>query len=57
MAVWKYSGKEVSEEEIEGSLKAVRAACFKCGKELHRDDCSIHQLVVELRALKSSKEG
>ena len=57
MAVWKYSGKEVSEEDIDKAVRAVREACFKCGKEMHTDECSIHELVVELQALKGSKEG
>ena len=57
MAVWKYSGKEVSDEDLNKALKAVREACFKCGKEMHNDDCSIHKLVVELQTLKGSKEG
>jgi len=57
MAIWKYSGKEVSEEDIEKALKAAREVCFKCGKEMHRDDCTIHELIVEIQSLKGSKEG
>jgi len=57
MPVWRYSGKEVSDEELDKALKAVREACFKCGKEMHSDDCSIHKLVVEIQSLKGSKEG
>ena len=57
MASWRYSGKEVSEEDLDKALKAVRETCFKCGKEMHSDDCSIHKLVVEIQSLKGSKEG
>ena len=57
MAVWNYSNKEVSEEDLDKALKAVGEACFKCGKEMHSDDCPIHKLVVEIRSLKGSKEG
>jgi len=57
MAVWKYSAKEVSEEDLDKALDAVRKACFKCGKEMHTDDCSIHKLVVEIQSLKGPKEG
>ena len=57
MAVWNYSSKEVTEEDLDKALKAVREACFKCGKEMHSDDCSIHKLVVEIQSLRGSKEG
>lgn len=57
MAIWKYSGKEVNEEDLDKALKAVREVCFKCGKEMHTDDCSIHKLVVEIQSLKGLKEG
>ena len=56
MAIWQYSGKEVSEEDIEKALKAAREACFKCGKEMHTDDCSIHKLIVEIQTLKREEE-
>ena len=57
MAIWKYSAKEVSEEDLDKALDAIRKACFKCGKETHTDDCSIHKLVVEIQSLKGSREG
>ena len=57
MAIWKYSGKEVAEEDVDKAVKAVREAYFKCGKEMHKDECTIHQLVVEIQAMKGSKEG
>ncbi|MDH5364181.1 MAG: hypothetical protein OEW82_03295 [Dehalococcoidia bacterium] len=50
MATWKYSGKELSQEEIEKVLNSL--ICFKCGKELHTDDCSFAKLRTELNALK-----
>ena len=56
MAVWKYAGKEVSEEEIDKAINAVAEACFKCGKENHTDECPIFQLIEELKALKGSNE-
>lgn len=57
MAAWKYSGKEVSQEDLDKALKAVREACFKCGKEMHSDECSTHKLVVKIQSLRGSKEG
>jgi len=57
MAVWTYSSKEVSQENLDKALKSVREACFKCGKEMHNDDCPIHKLVVEIQSLRGLKEG
>jgi hypothetical protein len=55
MPVWKYTKKhkEVTMEEIEQVLKSL--ICFKCGKELHSDDCPFAKLRAELIALKESK--
>ncbi len=50
MATWKYSGREVTQEEIEKVLKSL--TCFKCGKELHTDECPFAKLRTELNALK-----
>jgi len=47
MPVWKYAkepGKEVSEDDLKGSLAALREACFKCGS-LHSDDCPISRAI------------
>jgi len=55
MATWKYSSKEVSAEDLDKALKGAREACFRCGKEMHSDDCSIYKLVVEIQALKGSE--
>ena len=53
MAVWKYAkNKEVTREEIEKIL--ANLICFKCGKELHSDDCPFAKLRTELNALKES---
>jgi len=49
MATWNYSGKEVSEEELKRVLDSL--SCFKCGKELHIDDCPFAKLRTELNTL------
>jgi hypothetical protein len=55
MPVWKYAkNKEVTTEEIAKVLSSL--VCFKCGKELHSDDCPFAKLRAELNALKESKE-
>ena len=55
MPVWKYAkNKEITLEEIEKVL--VNLVCFKCGKELHSDDCPFAKLRAELDALKKSKD-
>ena len=53
MAIWKYSGKEVTEEEVKKVLDSL--ICFKCGKELHTDDCPFAKLRVELNALRKKQ--
>lgn len=57
MPVWKYSGKEVSEDEIYMALNAIGYLCFKCGQEVCSEDCPIRKLAAELNVLKGSKEG
>jgi hypothetical protein len=55
MPVWKYAkNKEVTGEEIEKILSSL--TCFKCGKELHSEDCPFAKLRAELRALKTTSE-
>ncbi len=44
MATWKYSDKEVTEEEV----KKIIQTCFECAKEHHTDDCPY--LITKLRA-------
>jgi len=54
MPVWKHAkNKEVTVEEIDKIL--VSLICFKCGKELHSDDCPFAKLRAELNALKKSE--
>ena len=48
--VWKYANdKEITLEELERVL--TNLICFKCGKELHSDNCPFAKLRVELNAL------
>lgn len=54
MDTWKYSGKEVTQEEVRKILESL--VCFRCGKELHTDDCSFTKLRAELMALIKEKE-
>ena len=55
MPSWKYAkNKEVTVEEITKVLSSL--TCFKCGKELHSDDCPFARLRAELNALKESEE-
>jgi hypothetical protein len=55
MPVWKYAqNKEVTVEEIEQVLKSL--TCFKCGKELHSEDCPFAKLRAELITLKKSEK-
>jgi hypothetical protein len=55
MTVWKYAkNKEVTTEEIDKVLSSL--VCFKCGKELHSDDCPFAKLRAELNALKEPNE-
>jgi transcription initiation factor IIE alpha subunit len=53
MATRKYSGEEVTEEGVKNVLGSF--VCFKCGKELHTDDCSFAKLRAELNALIKEK--
>jgi hypothetical protein len=56
MPVWKYAkNKEVTTEEVAKVLSSL--VCFKCGKELHSDDCPFARLRAELNALKEPEEG
>ncbi|MFC1944536.1 hypothetical protein ACFLX5_03470 [Chloroflexota bacterium] len=56
MAIWKYArGKEITPEDIEKVLSSL--VCFKCGKEIHSDDCPFARLRAELNALKGSAQS
>ena len=55
MPVWKYAkNKEITEEDIEKVLASL--ICFKCGKELHSDDCPFAKLRAELNVLKKGED-
>lgn len=54
MTVWKYSGKEVTEEEVKRVLEGL--VCFRCGRDLHTDDCPFVKLRAELNALIKEKQ-
>ncbi|MBA7507145.1 hypothetical protein ES706_05861 [subsurface metagenome] len=54
MATWKYSGKEVTEEEVKRVLSSI--TCLKCGKELHSEDCPFAKLRAELNGLIKGRE-
>ena len=55
MPVWKDAkNKEVTTEEIDKVLSSL--VCFKCGKDLHSDDCPFARLRAELNDLKESEE-
>jgi hypothetical protein len=44
------SGKEVTEEEIENSLKAIKEdVCFKCTE--HSDKCSIAKAAADIKSM------
>lgn len=56
MPVWKYAkDKQITEEEIERVLSSL--VCFKCGKELHSDDCPFAKLRSELIALRQTGDA
>ena len=54
MPIWKYAkgSKEVTKEDIERVLSSI--VCFKCGKEIHTEECPFAKLRAELLALKES---
>lgn len=55
MAIWKYSNKEVTNEDVEKVLHSL--VCFNCGKEAHTDECPIAKLRAELKSLKTDKSA
>ena len=52
MPIWKYSTKGLNQEEVDNAIRALRAVCFRCGKEAHSNECTIRKLIVEIEALK-----
>jgi hypothetical protein len=53
MPTWKHTGKEVSKEKAEESLKAIKGACFGCG--IHDADCSIAKAAGEISVMMGSE--
>jgi len=53
MPVWKYTTKNVTKEEVERSLAAVKSACFRC--ETHSKDCPISKTAGEIKAMAEVK--
>lgn len=55
MPIWKYTKarKEVTTEEIDNIL--ANLICFKCGKELHTNECPFDKLRAELMSLKQEQ--
>ena len=49
MPTWKYTGKDVSKEQAEESLRSIKGACFKC--ETHNPDCPIAKAAGEISDL------
>ncbi|EHQ36491.1 hypothetical protein Metlim_2443 [Methanoplanus limicola DSM 2279] len=49
MSKWNYTGKNVSVEKAEESLKAVKSACFGC--DTHSPDCSIAKAAGDIAAM------
>ena len=45
----------MTSEEIAGILSSL--ICFKCGKDLHSDDCPFAKLRAELKALETTSEA
>ena len=46
MPTWKYTDKDVTNEKVEESLKAIKGACFGCGT--HNADCPIAEAAGEV---------
>ncbi|KCZ71544.1 hypothetical protein ANME2D_02277 [Candidatus Methanoperedens nitroreducens] len=54
MPVWKYTNKNVTKEEVEKSLTAVKSACFSC--ETHGDGCPISKTAGEIKGMMELKK-
>ncbi len=48
MSKWKYSGKEVSLDQVDAALKALDHACLHCGPDKHSPECPIAKAKLEL---------
>jgi hypothetical protein len=53
LTIWKYSGKEVSFDQVSGALDALENACLQCG-EKHSSECPIGKAKKELYDIKCS---
>ncbi len=53
MSKWKYTGKDVTPEKIDESLKAVKSARFGC--DTHSADCSIAQAAGDIAEMMDEK--
>ena len=51
MPTWKYTDKNVTNEKVEESLKAIKSACFGC--DTHNADCSIAKAAGEVSGMLS----
>jgi nitrite reductase/ring-hydroxylating ferredoxin subunit len=53
LTVWKYSGKEISFDQIDDAISALENACLHCG-DRHSSECPIGKAKDELYNLKCS---
>jgi len=51
LTIWKYSGKEVSFDQVSGAIDALENACLHCG-EKHSSECPIGKAKAELYDIK-----
>ncbi|MGD0171710.1 MAG: hypothetical protein ABSB81_06265 [Halobacteriota archaeon] len=54
MTKWKYSGKEISFDQVDDALKALDNACLHCGPDKHSPECPIGKAKAELYDIKCS---
>ena len=54
MPKWKYTNKNVKNEEAENSLNTVKSACFQC--ETHNNECPIASAASEIKATMEAEE-
>jgi nitrite reductase/ring-hydroxylating ferredoxin subunit len=54
---WKYSGKEVSLEQVDDAIMALDNACLHCGSDKHSAECPIGKAKLELYSLKCSDKS
>jgi len=54
MPIWKYSKKNVKNEDAENLLNTVKSACFHC--ETHNNECSIASAAGEIKAMMEIEE-